>query len=472
MTQLDGDINILDPCPPDEFLQVWATSNLKDRSLRSVIHTHLEFCPSCQQKVREFKRAVSPDDDPIAKRAQALRERQLAQQDALKQGPIPGTMWRTVPESEKDPFGPLVLVIDKQEAKEGATLTVAEVSEEIGQAIHTDMVLEPKESGLRFRCMVRTENIFTTRPDRLTFFAGALSQALMDKVSDFCKDAERFDEKIPLSKFVFLKDSQRTELMRRQGITSGMLVTEEDDPRLEFLQLSKQRCCYLGAEGITTADEELSVAAKAITTAAQKARGVARAITKRSLRRKILALAAVLAVIVVGLKGSEILLDRSMEQPKTGPRIAAERSITEAERVPLIADKVPVDPVKGKEVLEAAKSGDLGTLRRLVKDVSLANFFDHEAGTTPLHLAASRGDLAVVQFLLDKGARVDAQDKDGKTALILAAAEGYRDMVELLLKRGANPTASDTGGRTALYWALANGHKDIAEILKSRSRSR
>ena len=160
------------------------------------------------------------------------------------------------------------------------------------------------------------------------------------------------------------------------------------------------------------------------------------------------------------------------EQPKTEPRTAAERSITEAERVPMIADKVPVDPVKGKEVLEAAKSGDLGTLRGLVKNASLANFFDRETHTAPLHLAASRGDLAVVQFLLDKGARVDAEDKDGKNALILAATKGYREMVELLLKRGANPTLSDTGGRTALFWALANGHKEIAEILRSRSRSR
>ena len=167
--------------------------------------------------MREFKRSASSDGDPIAKRAQALRERQLAQQRAVAQGPIPGTIWRTVPESEKDPFGPLVLVIDRQEAKEGATLTVAEVSEDIAQAIHTDMVLEPKESGLRFRCMVRTGNIFKTSPDRLTLFAGTLSQALMDKVSGFCKDAEHFDENIPLSKFVFLKDSQGTEFMRRRG---------------------------------------------------------------------------------------------------------------------------------------------------------------------------------------------------------------------------------------------------------------
>ena len=73
-----------------------------------------------------------------------------------------------------------------------------------------------------------------------------------------------------------------------------------------------------------------------------------------------------------------------------------------------------------------------------------------------------------MQFLLDKGARINAAGcKTGKPRLILAATKGDRDMVELLLKRGANPMLSDKDGRTALYWALANGHKEIAEILRS-----
>jgi hypothetical protein len=456
MTQENQDINSLDPCPPEDFLRAYATGSLKDKALQSVILSHLEFCPSCQQKVREFKRAVSPDDDPIAKRAQALRERQLAQQRAVAQGPTPGTIWRTVPESEKDPFGPLVLVIDRQEAKDGAALTVAEVSEEIGQAIHTDMVLDPKESGLRFRCMVRTGNIFKVSPDRLTLFAGVLSQALMDKVSGFCKDAERFDENIPLSKFVFLKDSQGTELMRRRGITSGMLVTEEDDPRLEFLQLSKQRCSYLSGKSTATSKSGSKVIPLPL---------------RKPFLKTIMALAAVLATVVVTWKGLEIVSDRPVARPMS-PKIAAERSITEADRVPTIADKVPVDPIKGKEVLKAAKSGDLATLRRLVKNASLANFFDRETHTAPLHLAALNSHLAAVRFLIDKGARINGADADGKTALILAATKGHREMVELLLKKGANPMLSDKEGKTALSWALANGHKEIAEILKSRSRSR
>ena len=161
-----------------------------------------------------------------------------------------------------------------------------------------------------------------------------------------------------------------------------------------------------------------------------------------------------------------------MEQPKPEPGIAAEKGRGATENLPIFAERVAVDPVKGKEVLQAAQSGDLATLKRLVKDSRLADFFDRETDTAPLHLAALNRHLAAVQFLIDKGARVNAADADGKTALILAATKGDREMVELLLKRGADPRWSDKGGRTAVYWALTNDHKEIAEILRSRSRSR
>ena len=453
-----------DPCPDEQELKSYASGELASSRFGRIIGSHLEFCPSCRSRVEKIRKTEVAVDEAIKIFAQKLKRQQEKLVFERWRGPQPGAIWRTVPESDEELLGPMVIVI---QVKESGSVSVAEISEDIAQAIHTDMVLEPQASGLRFRLMIRAGNVFETTADYLKTFAGQLPSALTNKVVEFCGSAENFDSEIPLTKYKFGRDPNGTVLMHRKGITSGMLVTQENDARQSFLDSSKQRCSYLSAEVITTSDEELSVAAKAIATAAQKARGVARAITKRSLRRKILALAAVLAVIVVGLKGSEILLDRSREHPNMKPGIAAERSITEAERVPMIADKVPVDAVKGKEVLKAAKSGDLGTLRRLVKNASLANFFDRETHTAPLHLAASRGDLAVVKFLLDKGARVDAQDKDWKTALILAATKGYRDMVELLLKRGANPTLSDTGGRTAVYWALANGHEEIAEILRS-----
>ena len=91
--------------------------------------------------------------------------------------------------------------------------------------------------------------------------------------------------------------------MRRQGVTSGTLVTNEDDPRLEFLELSKKRCSYLRDRPVTTGESE----SKVITPP-----------TPQRFVRTILALAAVLAAVVVAWEGSQIVSDRSMKQATQG----------------------------------------------------------------------------------------------------------------------------------------------------------
>ena len=315
MSEENNNFTDSDPCPDEQELKSYASGEMASTRSGRIIGCHLEFCPSCRSRVEKIRKTEVAVDEAIKVFAERLRRQQEKLVVERWRGPQPGAIWRTIPESDEELLGPMVIVI---KVNESGSLSVAEISEDIAQAIHTDMVLEPQASGLRFRFMIRGGNVFETTFEYLKTFAGQLPSALTNKVVEFCGSAENFDSELPLSKYKFGHDPNGTVLMHRKGITSGMLVTQENDPRLSFLDSSKQRCSYLSAEVITTSDEELSVAAKAIATAAQKARGVARAITKRSLRRKILALAAVLAVIVVGLKGSEILLDRSMEQPKTG----------------------------------------------------------------------------------------------------------------------------------------------------------
>lgn len=90
-------------------------------------------------------------------------------------------------------------------------------------------------------------------------------------------------------------------------------------------------------------------------------------------------------------------------------------------------------------VLAAGLPGSLPMLERLLRgggrlDVDVAGF-------TPLMAAAYCGDLECVQFLLERGAKVDARTPAGLTALIEATLSGNVAIVEELLARGADPNA-------------------------------
>ena len=59
-------------------------------------------------------------------------------------------------------------------------------------------------------------------------------------------------------------------------------------------------------------------------------------------------------------------------------------------------------------------------------------------GLTPLHLAARKGDWVAVSILISTGARINAQNHKKQTPLDLAKANGRRnDVVDELLKAGA-----------------------------------
>jgi ankyrin repeat protein len=55
--------------------------------------------------------------------------------------------------------------------------------------------------------------------------------------------------------------------------------------------------------------------------------------------------------------------------------------------------------------------------------------------TTPLHLAAMKGNMDTVQFLVSKGASVNARDMNGTTPLDYAGLYGRKEVVEYLSKR-------------------------------------
>src|SRR5215216_3138954 len=91
---------------------------------------------------------------------------------------------------------------------------------------------------------------------------------------------------------------------------------------------------------------------------------------------------------------------------------------------------------------------------------------DNVKGRTPLMLAAFRGDTAAVINLLERGADVNARDKDGDTALMFAAFRGHALIVALLLQYGANVYARARNGWTAKKAAQAGLNQQVAEMLQ------
>ena len=114
-------------------------------------------------------------------------------------------------------------------------------------------------------------------------------------------------------------------------------------------------------------------------------------------------------------------------------------------------------------------------------------------GTSPLMLAASRGSLDIVVYLVGRGVAVNTMDRRGYTAFALAATGGRNEVAGYLKSRGANPNAvaplfdmaragrlqalrtlahhgtqlhlRDRAGNTVLICAAAAGHLSVVAFL-------
>ena len=86
---------------------------------------------------------------------------------------------------------------------------------------------------------------------------------------------------------------------------------------------------------------------------------------------------------------------------------------------------------------------------------------------TLLHIAAAAGQEVVLEFLLQNGAPVDAEEgRAGKSALRLAVEGGHGGCVAQLLQRGANISAVAHGdGATPMLMAQRLGHGEIQQAM-------
>lgn len=95
----------------------------------------------------------------------------------------------------------------------------------------------------------------------------------------------------------------------------------------------------------------------------------------------------------------------------------------------------------------------------------------NKPGWAPLHYAATKGHLEVINVLLENHAYIDAASPNGSTPLMMAAMYGTPSAVKLLLEAGADPSLKNTQGLTAIEFAQRSTRLDSAEIIAAFVRS-
>lgn len=126
-------------------------------------------------------------------------------------------------------------------------------------------------------------------------------------------------------------------------------------------------------------------------------------------------------------------------------------------------------PEPNKLIIKAAKSGDIETIKELLKsDPSLIGARDSD-GSTPLHCATWKGHELVAEFLIKAGADVNACNQNehwGTTPLHAAAHANQARIAQLLIDNGANTKSKDMEGRTPMFHTTFHKAKAVAKLLQ------
>lgn len=116
-----------------------------------------------------------------------------------------------------------------------------------------------------------------------------------------------------------------------------------------------------------------------------------------------------------------------------------------------------------EELINAQEKVILEEVNSIIeKRVDINSIYD---GWTPLTLASSSGYYNMVEYLVKKGADVNAKSSYGWTALMWASMIGNFKIVKYLVENGADINAKNDYGWTASMWASMIGDFEIVNYL-------
>lgn len=116
----------------------------------------------------------------------------------------------------------------------------------------------------------------------------------------------------------------------------------------------------------------------------------------------------------------------------------------------------------------AALNNSIKIAELLIENCAIIDMCDKVELRTPLFLAAIANCFVMVQFLIEKKASTNVEDRSGLRPLHIAVASNANDsykVAELLLKNKADVNARDGKDNTPLHIAVAKNRIDIVELL-------
>jgi len=108
------------------------------------------------------------------------------------------------------------------------------------------------------------------------------------------------------------------------------------------------------------------------------------------------------------------------------------------------------------------KDGDVVNDMLNKPSTQIVNTRDLTTGDTALHIVTARRDLVWMQFIVGKGANVNAHNGKGETALEIAAELGFAEAVDFLIGAGARVDETNNTGSTPLIDAVSR--RDLAVV--------